>query len=250
MARSSRTLARSNPLMRTAFQNPLPVTSDAEPMTAGGVFRSFILMFGVMLVVGAWSWMNVDTLGSPGLWFVAIIVAIGVSMLAIRKPGTARFLAPVFAALEGFFVGGVSAVYASVYPQIVPQAVMATLITTFVMATLYVTRTIRVTERFRAIVTTATMGVLVFYLLSWVLSFFNIGIPLVFDAGPIGILVSVGITALAAFNLLLDFDFIEKGVNARLDASYNWVASIGLLATIVWLYLELLRLISLLQSRD
>jgi len=250
MARSSRTLARSNPLMRTAFENPQPVSIDSEPMTAGGVFRSFVAIFAVLLVVAAWSWTHVDSVSSPGLWFGAVILAIGISMVAIRKPSTARYLAPVFAALEGFFVGAVSAVYASAYPDIVPQAVMATLVTTFVMATLYVTRTIRVTERFRSIVTTATMGVLVFYLLSWVLSFFNIGIPLVFDAGPIGILVSVAITALAAFNLLLDFDFVEKGVAARLDASYNWVASIGLLATIVWLYLELLRLISLLQSRD
>lgn len=249
MART-RQLARSNPVMRTAFETPTIDTGlGTEPMTVGGVGRSLALMFALLLVVAAWSWNNVDVF-SPGLWFGAIILAIGVSIFAIRRPSAARFLAPVFAAVEGFLVGSVSAVYAAVYPEIVPQAVLATLVTTFVMGTLYVTRTIRVTEKMRSFITVATLGVAAFYLLSWVLSFFDVGIPLVFDAGPIGILVSVAITALAAFNLLLDFDFIERGVNGRLPAQYEWVAAIGVLATLVWLYLELLRLLALLQSRD
>lgn len=248
MART-RQLARSNPVMRNAFESPVSTDVGSEPMTVGGVGRSLALMFAVLLVVAAWSWTNVDVF-SPGLWFGAIILGIGVSIVAMRRPTWARFLGPVFAAVEGFLVGSVSAVYASVYPEIVPQAVLATLVTTFVMGTLYVTRTIRVTERMRSFITVATLGVAAFYLLSWVLSFFDIGIPLVFDAGPIGILVSVAITALAAFNLLLDFDFIERGVNGRLPSEYEWVGAIGVLATLVWLYLELLRLLALLQSRD
>jgi uncharacterized YccA/Bax inhibitor family protein len=125
---------------------------------------------------------------------------------------------------------------------------MATVLTTFVMVVLFATRTIRVTEKLRSVVIGATIAVGVFYLVSILFSVFGATIPLIWDSGMFGILFSVAVVALAAFNLLLDFDLIERGVAARAPASYDWFAALGVTITLVWLYLEILRLLSKLRD--
>jgi uncharacterized YccA/Bax inhibitor family protein len=119
-----------------------------------------------------------------------------------------------------------------------------------VMLFLYASRIIKVTQRLRSIVVGATLGILAFYVVSLVGSMFGWNMPLVWDSGPLGILFSLVVAGVAAFNLLLDFDLIENGVRANAPEWMNWFAAMGLMVTLVWLYLEILRLLGKIQSRD
>ena len=165
------------------------------------------------------------------------------------RPQWAPVLGPVYAVIEGLIVGAVSRVYQDFYGEgIVTNALLATGVVVLVMAILYGTRTIRVTERMRSIVVAATLGVFVFYVITLLLAFAGIEMPLVWDAGPLGILFSLAVIGLAAFNLLLDFDLIEHGVAEGAPGYMNWYAAFGLLVTVVWLYLEILRLLAKLRD--
>ena len=165
------------------------------------------------------------------------------------------YLAPAFALLEGLFVGAISAMYdyqfKTSYPGIVMQAVGLTLIVTMVMFVLYQTRIIRVTNKFRSVITIATISIGVFYLIKWIASLaFGTTIGAFTNAStPLGIGFSVVVVCLAALNLLLDFDMIEKGVEAKAPKYMEWYGAFGLLVTLVWLYLEILRLLSKLKDR-
>ena len=159
-------------------------------------------------------------------------------------------IGPIYAVIEGALVGAISSVYQDLYAEgIVTNAVMATAITVLAMVVLYVTRTIRVTDRMRSIVIGATVGIFVFYVATFALSFFGVTMPLVWDAGPLGILFSLAVIVLAAFNLLIDFDLIERGINGGAPKWMDWYAAFGLIVTIIWLYLEILRLLGKLQRR-
>jgi uncharacterized YccA/Bax inhibitor family protein len=183
-------------------------------------------------------------------WTIGIVIlgAIGV-MITNWKPQIARFVAPVYAVLEGLFVGAVSHAYETWQDGIVLAAVGATLGVFTVMLLLYRFRIIKVTQRLRSIIISATLGLMAFYLVSWVLSLFDVNISIINSTSGLGIAFSVLAAGLAAFNLLLDFDLIERGAKAGAPAYMNWFAALGLMVTIVWLYLEMLRLLSKLQRR-
>ena len=155
----------------------------------------------------------------------------------------------MYAIAEGFAVGAISKSYEAYQSGIVIQAVGATLGVVAVMLVLYRTRIIRVTDRFRQIITYATLGVMAFYLVSFVINLFGGGVPFFDKPNALGIVFSIGVSALAAMNLLLRFDFIEKGTKMGLSKDFEWYAAFGLLVTIVWLYLELLRLLGKLNQR-
>jgi uncharacterized YccA/Bax inhibitor family protein len=238
----------ANPVLTRGFQQPSGPLVVEDRMTGPGVTRATLTLFGLFLAAGTWGWFQVDVSGALPSWFmVALLVGLGAVIVGMFKPTWARFIGPVYAIAEGALVGAISSVYGSLYDGIVGQAILGTLLTTVIMAVLYATRTIRVTEKFRSVVIGATMGIFVFYLVSLGLSFFNIDIPFLFGGGAIGILFSVGVIILAAFNLMLDFDLIERGVKGGAPAYMNWYAGFGLLVTVVWLYLEILRLLAKLQ---
>jgi len=223
----------------------------AESMSVGGVSRATGFMLLVLLAGGLVGWNQVTATESPELpvfLLPAILVGFGLAIAGTVKPEWARFVGPLYAVVQGYVLGAISRVYELAWSGIVLQAVMATILTTIVMVALYATRTIRVTEKLRSVVVGATIAVAVFYLLSFVLSLFGTSVPLVWDSGMFGILFSVAVVALAAFNLLLDFDLIERGVAARAPASYDWFAALGIMITLVWLYLEILRLLSKLRD--
>jgi uncharacterized YccA/Bax inhibitor family protein len=161
----------------------------------------------------------------------------------------ARVLGPVYAIAEGFFLGAFSKAYNEAYDGVVIQAVGATLGVFFVMLVLYRTGVIKVTDKFRRTVIMATLGLMAFYLVSFVLSLFGTNIGIFQSASLLGIGFSLFAATLAALNLALDFDFIEKGSKQGLPKGMEWFAALGLLITLVWLYLELLRLLSKLQQR-
>ncbi|MBA3605512.1 MAG: Bax inhibitor-1/YccA family protein, partial [Acidimicrobiia bacterium] len=164
------------------------------------------------------------------------------------KPAWAKFLGPIFALAQGFFVGAISRAYESLYNGIVVQAAGATIAVFAVMLVLYRTNIIKVTDRFRRVIVGATLGVMALYLVSIVLNLFGSGIGFIREPSALGIGFSVFVCVLAAMNLALDFDFIEKGSKMGLSKDYEWVAATGLIVTIVWLYLEILRLLAKLRE--
>jgi uncharacterized YccA/Bax inhibitor family protein len=163
---------------------------------------------------------------------------------------TAPYLTLVYAAAEGLFLGGISLAMEAAFPGIVVQAVLLTGGVFATLLVLYRTGIVKATQNFRLMVVAATGGIMVVYLVSMVLRWFGSGIPYIHDSGPIGIGFSLFVVALAAFNLVLDFDFIEHGVESRAPKSMEWYAAFGLLVTLVWLYIEILRLLAKLRSRD
>jgi uncharacterized YccA/Bax inhibitor family protein len=242
----------ANPVLSRAFdkQQQGPIVDTQDRMTLGGVGRSTFILFALFLPAAVWGWTQVSfenfptwTIGAVLFGFVAIIAA------ALR-PQWSPVIGPVYAVIEGALVGVISNVYQNAYGEgIVTNAIMATFVTVMVMVILYVTRTIRVTDRMRSIVVGATAAIFVFYLATFALSFFGVSMPLVWDAGPFGILFSLAVIALAAFNLLIDFDLIERGVAQGAPKWMDWYAAFALVVTIVWLYLEILRLLGKLQRR-
>jgi uncharacterized YccA/Bax inhibitor family protein len=223
-------------------------------MTVQGTATKAGMLFLLLLasaVVG-WGAAAPDVPGRPQFPSIALVgVVIGfASVIALYfKPMWAKFLGPVYALAQGFFVGAISRAYETWQDGIVLQAVGATVAVFAVMLFLHRSRILKVTDRFRRIVVTATMGVMALYVVSFVLRLFDVNVSFLNEPSALGIGFSVFVCVLAALNLSLDFDFIEKGSRMGLSKDYEWVGAVGLLVTIVWLYLEILRLLSKLQDR-
>ena len=235
-----------------------PVSTWKGAMTINGTLTATAVLFALLLASATAGWLAVkektDEFGRteiqfPSLAMVGVVAGIGIVFALMFKPQLAKFLAPVYAIAEGFAVGAISKAYEAYQDGIVIQAVGATLGVVAVMLVLYRTRVIRVTERFRKVIVFATLGVMAFYLVSFVINIFGGSVRFFDEPNALGIAVSIGVSVLAALNLLLRFDFIEKGTQMGLSKDFEWYAAFGLLVTIVWLYLELLRLLSKLNQR-
>ncbi len=233
---------------------PVSPWQSTQKMTANGAM-SATLMLAVLLVAAAtFGWSQVaeaevgQPLSFPGIAIVGFIVGLITAFAVVFRPMWAKFLAPVYAIAQGIAVGAISKLFNMQYDGIVIQAVGATIGVFLVMLLLYRTNVIRVTNTFRRVVVGATLGLMVFYLASFVISFFGPNlIPT--GSGSFSILFSVFAAGLAAFNLALDFDFIDRAEQAGAPKQMEWFAAFGLLVTIVWLYLELLRLLAKLRER-
>lgn len=225
-------------------------------MTVGGTISASGVLLVVLLAAAVVGWqMGPDNQGTvrgfPGLALAGVLIGFACVIAMYFRPMWAKVLAPVYAVGEGFFLGVISKAYESYQHGIVLQAVGATLGVFAVMLVLYRTKIIKVTDRFRRIVITATLGLMAFYLVSFVIrliagagsvSFLN-------SASGLGIAFSIFAAGLAAMNLAIDFDFIERGAKQGLPKGMEWFAAFALVVTLVWLYLELLRLLSKLQRR-
>jgi uncharacterized YccA/Bax inhibitor family protein len=172
------------------------------------------------------------------------------AMVTVFKKTWAPITAPIYAVLEGLALGGISAIYEVRFAGLPMQAVGLTFGVLVALLLVYRTGIIRVTDKFRMGVVAATGGIFVFYLLTWILGFFGVRFPSVFGAGLLGIGISVAIVIVAALNLVLDFDLIESGTRAGAPKYMEWYGAFGLMVTLIWLYLEILRLLSKLRSRD
>jgi uncharacterized YccA/Bax inhibitor family protein len=237
-----------------------PVSTWRGAMTVRGTLTATSLLFLILLVAAYFGWQatpeptvdaatNTIRYGFPGIALVGVAIGFAAVMALIFRPQWAKYVAPVYAVGQGFAVGAISAYYNQLFDGIVIQAVGATLGVFAVMLVLYRTRIIRVTERFRRVIVLATLGVMAFYLVSFIVNLFGAEVTFLREPNVFGILFSVGVSILAALNLTLDFDFIERGTKAGLNKDFEWYAAFGLMVTIVWLYLELLRLLALLQGR-
>jgi len=168
-----------------------------------------------------------------------------VAMVTSFKKDWAAVTSPIYAVLEGLFIGGISLVMEQRFPGLVLQAVLLTFGVMFALLAAYQSRIIRPSETFKSVIVGATFGIVVVYLVSMVLQlFFHTEIPLINGSGPIGIAFSLVVVGIAALNLVLDFDFIENGVAAGAPKWMEWYAAFALTVTLVWLYIEILRLLS------
>ena len=241
----------SNPTMKEKF-----FTRDAAysgpAMTLRGTIGKSFLLFAILLVSAVAGWQMANIVVAIG----TALLGLGLAVVISFKRDWSPVLAPVYAIVEGVFVGAISSWYATAfakgpYPTIVPMAVLATLGVFGIMLALYGTRVIKVTETFKMVVIGATLAIMATYLLSWGLSLF---IPAVWNmpiygSGLIGIAFSVIVIIIAALNFALDFNLVEEGVKSGAPKYMEWFAGFALLVTLVWLYLEVLRLFSKLQSR-
>ena len=230
-------------------------------MTVGGTITAAAVLFGLLLVSASVGWIAAtgptsvegekDTFQFPALAMVGLLVGFACVIGLYFKPHLAKILGPIYALAQGFFLGAISKVYETFYDGIVVQAAGATIAVFGVMLVLYRTKIIKVTERFRRIVISATIGVMVFYGVCFVIRLFAGSESISFLSSPslLSIAFSLFVAGLAAMNLALDFDFIERGSQQGLSKDFEWYAAFGLLVTVVWLYLEILRLLSKLRSR-
>jgi len=234
-----------------AYQRP---DVRVDTMTVNGTVWATASLLVLVVAAGVFGWNSVDstaeTVSMPGWLPIVLLGGLGVAILTIFKPNLARFTGPVYALLEGALLGAISALYNTAYDGIVIQAVGLTIGVFAVMLFLFATRVIEVTDKLRMGIVAATGGIMLLYLANFVLSLFDAQVPFLHDTGAVGIGISLLIVGVAAFNLLLDFDFVERGVKAGAPRQMEWYAAFGLLVTIIWLYLELLRLLSKLQSRN
>jgi uncharacterized YccA/Bax inhibitor family protein len=208
-------------------------------------------LFGLVFAAAMYTWSLFDpSLGNvPALTWVGMIGGFILGLVTIFKPTSSPVTAPIYAVLQGMFLGGISAFFDSIYPGIAIQAVSLTLAVLGVKLFLYKARIIRVTEKLRSGIIAATGAIAMVYVVSWILGMFNIYLPMIHSSGIMGIGFSLFVVGLAAFNLLLDFDFIEKGARHGAPKYMEWFSAFGLMMTLVWLYLEILRLLSKL-NRD
>lgn len=244
----------ANPVLSRAFDSKdtqtaqPPVIDTGDTMTMGSVVRQTGFLFLLLLggAVFGWTQANVENFGL--IFWGPLLAALVILIVTVVKPQWARITAPLYAVVEGVLVGAISKIYSQAWDGIVLQAVMATMAVFVAMLFLYANRIIKVTERLRSTIIVATAGVFIFYLVSIGLSLFGVNIPFIWDGGPLSIGLSLLIVGIAAFNLLLDFDLIERGVKERAPGWMSWFAAFGLMVTVVWLYLEILRLLAL--TRD
>lgn len=225
--------------------------TGARTMSVNGVILRTVVLFAVTVIFGVVGWTRAEGVlnASPLLVIGGFAALIGLSIAAARNPRLAAPAGFAYAVIMGVWAGAISRVYDTAYSGIVLQAVLATGSVFLAMLFLYVTRIVRVTKRMVGIIVSATLGIALLYLVSLVLSLFGAQPSFLTDSSPLGIALSVGICIVASLNLLVDFSFIEQGVTAGAPASYEWYGAFALLSTLVWLYLEILRLLGRLQSR-
>jgi len=228
---------------------PLPVVNQ-ETMTIEGTVNKTGLSLVILFLTAMFVWdRGVQGALPTSLILVGVFGGLIVALVTAFKQVWAPYTTPTYAALEGLALGGISYMFEQTYPGIVVQAVFLTFGVLGALLLAYRSGLIRATENFKLGVFAATGGIGLVYLASFVLGFFGITLPLIHSSGTFGILFSIGVVIVAALNLVLDFDFIEEGAERGAPKHMEWYAAFGLLVTLIWLYLEILRLLAKLQSR-
>jgi uncharacterized YccA/Bax inhibitor family protein len=245
------TMRSGNPALSADTFAKYRTLPGAEQMTLGGTVNKTGLSLFILLVAASYIWNRGAEDPALGAWImVSVIAGLVVALVTMFKQTLAPYTTPVYAAVEGVALGGISVIFEARYPGIVSQAVFLTFGTLGALLIAYRSGVIRATENFKLGVFAATGGIALLYLVSFVLSFFGVSVPLIHSSGTFGILFSLFVVVIAALNLVLDFDFIEQGVERGAPKYMEWYGAFGLLVTLVWLYLEILHLLAKLQSRE
>lgn len=241
----------SNPILNENKFNEQERILEGMPMTINGTIQITAFLGLLLVCAAAFVWSRM-TAGYTDLAMMLMGggLIVGFILALIISFTRNKYLVPVYAVCEGCALGGISAIFESQFPGIVMQAVAGTFAALFAMLALYKMNIIRATDKFRSVIFITTASIAGIYLVDllgrWL---FHMQVPLINSASPAGILISVIIIAVAALNLILDFDFIERGEQMMLPKDYEWYASFGLMITLVWLYLEILKLLSKLNRK-
>lgn len=225
---------------------------DSEPMTINGAINKTFILLAVLAATSLYVWNlfftgftdKVAMLGMVG--FVTSIISFIVIMF---NKNALPIAAPVFAASEGLVLGAISSVIDAKYPGIAIQAIGLTFMCLFSLLALYRVGAIKCSEKFRSVIFISTLSVAGIYLINFIGSFFGLQIPQIFTSSSIGIGFSLLVIVIAALNLIIDFDFIERGAQSMLAKNYEWYGAFGLMVTLVWLYIEILNLLAKLRDR-
>ena len=249
--KSSNPFLKDKTFQNTSRENDQTITVQQDTMTVGGTINKSFTMLLMLLSTAMVSWWLVGNGFNPMIFAIGGgVIGFILVLVASFKPTTSPYTAPAYALFEGLFIGGISAVFEAMYPGLVIQAVSATFVTFIVCFALFKYNIVKVTETFKSVVIGATMAIFAFYLISWIASMFIDFQPIHHGNSLMSIGISVFVIVIAALNLFLDFDMIEKGAQSNAPKYMEWFASMGLMITLVWLYVEFLRLFSKLSSRD
>lgn len=245
-------LRSSNPALNadTFSENRLVV--EGAVMTLSGVAAKTALLLLILFAAATFSWNRAlgDEPSAAAPWLIGgLLGGLALALVIIFSKTLAPYLSPVYAACEGLFLGVLSAMMEQQFPGVVVSAVGLTFGTLASLLALYSSGVIRASENFKLGVIAATGGIGLYYLFAIILGLLGMQAPLIHNTGPIGIGFSAFVVIIAALNLVLDFDFIERGVEAQAPKYLEWYAAFGLMVTLVWLYLEILRLLSKLRRR-
>ncbi len=237
---------RTGDPLEEAFAGRSATSRETGRMTVDDVVNRTGLLLAIAFATGAVTW----ALDLGGLAFPAAIIGFVLSLVIIFKQVMNPGVIMAYAAVEGVFLGGISQFFDARYPGIVIQAVIGTAAVTGGVLALYKSGKIRVTPQFTKMVVGATIGFFVIMMVNLVVGVFNGGDGFGFRTGTLGIVVGVFAIGLASMNLILDFDMVEKGAQAGLPTKFGWFAAFGIMVTLVWLYIEILRLLGILRGND
>lgn len=249
----------SNPaLNRNTFTSNVFTADTSEVMTLSGTVNKIFIMLLFVMAGASFTWgrfFNAYDLQSgasavSGLMILGGIGGLITAIVTVFRKKAAKITAPLYAIFQGLFLGGLSAFFEAQYPGIVIQAVGVTFGVLFALLLAYKSGYIKATENFKLGVAAATGGIFLFYMVSFVLSIFGVQIGYFQSNSGLSIILSLVVVVIAALNLVLDFDFIEKGAESGAPKYMEWYAAFGLMVTLIWLYIEMLRLLSKLASRD
>jgi uncharacterized YccA/Bax inhibitor family protein len=228
--------------------------SGEEAMTINGTLNKFGILFLLTMSTAGLAWkMAASGVEIVTYMWISVFATLGIAVIMGFKKNLSPYLAPIYALVEGFFVGGISAYYNFAFEKIAPDIIMQAVALTFgvviAMYALYRFKVIQATPIFKKVIITATLGIGVFYLIAIGLHFAHINLPFLHEGSTFGIIFSLVVVGLAAMNLILDFDMIENGAKKGAPKYMEWYSGFALLVTIVWLYIEILRLLAKLSSR-
>jgi len=251
MATTPIAMRSSNPaLSDQTFRGTRAGFGGADAMTIQGTVNKTGIALLILMATASYTWnLGIGDARVPAFTMVGLLGGLVLAMVTIFKKEWAATTTPMYAALEGLALGGISATFEARYPGLVSQAVFLTFGTLGALLLAYRSGLVRATENFKLGIFAATGGIALVYLINFVMSFFGSGIPMIHSSGTVGIIFSVVVVGVAALNLVLDFDFIEQGAEHGAPKYMEWYGAFGLLVTLVWLYLEILRLLSKLQER-
>jgi uncharacterized YccA/Bax inhibitor family protein len=246
----------SNPTLGEGILNRFAFSATDRPMTVQGSINKTALLLALVIAGAAFTWSRVMTSVESGVavgirgWMIGgSVVAFILAIVISFRQNLAPVLSPIYAICEGLFIGAMSAYFEVMFPGLVLRAVLLTFSVMFALLFLYKMRIVRATERFRTILITATAGIAIAYLITFIISLFGVNMSFMYGGGSLGLIVSLIVVAIAALNLVLDFDFIENGAESNLPSYFEWYGAFGLMVTLVWLYIQILRLLAIIAGR-
>ena len=239
-----------NPALKRSALDRIAALEKSDSATVRGTVTKVVILLALVLVGAFSGWRIAASMTGSGAMILlgSMAGALVFALITIFSPKASPFTAPAYALLEGVLLGAISQVFNSAYNGIALQAILLTLTVFLSTLVLYTSGMVRVTQKMRAIIFIGTTAIALYYLVALVVGLFGGSVPLIYSSGPWGIAFSVVVVFIAAMNLLLDFDFIERTASSKMPKVFEWYGAFGLMVTLIWLYLEILRLLSKIKN--